>query len=84
MLEGSMEFRFPIYDIFSGDVFIDAGKVWEKAFDYSLDGLNDLYYNAGIGLRVSTPIGPLRVDYATPIFEGYFKGRIFISIGHAF
>lgn len=81
MIEASAEVRFPIYDIFSGAFFIDAGNVWSEAFKYDI---TDLRTNLGIGLRVSTPIGPVRLDYATPIFEGSFKGLFFISIGHAF
>jgi len=81
MLEGSLELRFPIYDIFSGVTFMDAGNVWDDAFDY---GLEQLRYNAGLGLRVNTPIGPLRLDFATPVFESRFRLQFFVSIGHAF
>ena len=81
MLEGSLELRFPIYDIFSGVTFMDAGNVWNDAFDYDL---KQLRYNAGLGLRVNTPIGPVRLDFATPVFENRFRLQFFVSIGHAF
>jgi len=81
MLEGSLELRFPVYDIFSGVTFMDAGNVWDDAFDYDLEQLR---YNAGLGLRVNTPIGPVRLDFATPVFENRFRLQFFVSIGHAF
>jgi outer membrane protein insertion porin family len=81
MVETSLEMRFPLYDILSGVGFVEAGNVWEDSFYYDL---TDLRYDIGIGLRVKTPIGPIRVDYATPVFEGAFDGVLFISIGQAF
>ncbi len=48
----NLENRFPIYKILTGVVFFDIG---------SIEGLE---YDTGIGLRLLTPVGPLRVDYA--------------------
>ncbi|MFW5916325.1 MAG: outer membrane protein assembly factor BamA [Bacteroidota bacterium] len=81
MLEGSLELRFPIYDIFSGVAFTDMGNVWRKAFTYNLA---DLRFDAGAGLRVRTPVGPVRLDIASPVFEEKKEPRFFISIGHTF
>ena len=41
--------------------FFDAGNVYPTIEDISL---SDLRTDAGVGLRVVTPIGPLRVEYA--------------------
>lgn len=81
MLEGNMELRFPIFDIFSGVVFTDIGNVWRKAFAYDF---NQLRYDAGSGLRVKTPVGPVRLDIASPLFEREIRPQFYISIGHAF
>jgi len=81
MLESSLELRFPVYDIFSGVVFTDVGNVWRDAFNYRPRGLR---YDAGLGLRVRTPVGPVRLDLATPVFQGEIRPQFFISIGHAF
>jgi len=81
MLEGSVELRFPIYDIFSGVLFGDVGNVWQKAWKQSL---LDLKYNAGLGFRCATPIGPVRLDSAIPLFEGSASPLFYITIGHAF
>ena len=81
MLETSVELRFPVYGIFSGVTFMDAGNVWRRAYGFDPAGLR---YNAGLGVRVSTPVGPVRVDLASPVFESPRKLQFFISIGHAF
>ncbi|MFP4547127.1 MAG: outer membrane protein assembly factor BamA [Fidelibacterota bacterium] len=81
MFETSAELRFPIYDILSGTLFIDAGNVWREfeQFDFS-----DLYYGTGMGLRVATPIGPIRLDVGIPLFQENYNPQFFISLGHAF
>lgn len=81
MIEGSAELRMPIYELFSWALFMDSGNVWETSH---LRSLRDLRTDLGVGLRINTPIGPLRVDLATPVFEGHIKGLYFFSIGHAF
>jgi len=81
MIESSVELRFPIYDIFSGVVFTDFGNVWRSSFSYHP---GDFRYDAGLGFRVLTPVGPVRMDLATPVFENSLDPRFYISIGHAF
>jgi outer membrane protein assembly complex protein YaeT len=81
MLEGSAELRFPVYEIVHGAVFADAGNAWRNSYQYDLESI---HYNAGIGLRIRTPIGPLRLDFATPVISDNFSFQFFISIGHAF
>lgn len=62
--------------------FVDAGNVWVRASDVDWS----LKYTAGIGLRYSTPVGPLRVDYGYKLKRelGLSSGEIHFSIGHAF
>ena len=81
LFEGNLELRYPIYSLLSGVLFMDYGNVWLKELTYKL---SDLRYSAGIGLRVSTPIGPVRFDFAVPVFEGAQQMQYFISVGHAF
>lgn len=80
-MEGSLELRFPIYNIFSGAVFSDFGNVWLDSFHYDIA---DLRYAAGVGIRVSTPIGPIRLDVARPIFDEESKVVLHINVGQAF
>ncbi|MEE9276177.1 MAG: BamA/TamA family outer membrane protein, partial [bacterium] len=55
----STELTHPFFGPTQFAVFFDAGNVWERhnAFD-----LSDLRSAVGVGMRIITPIGPLRVD----------------------
>lgn len=81
LLEGSAEPRFPVLGPLSGVFFIDFGNVWLNSFTYRLD---EIRYSWGVGLRYSTPIGPVRLDVAKPIFDDENRVQFYISVGHAF
>ncbi len=76
-LEG--RYRFGNYGVVG---FIDAGQVTAE----STPGFSDLRFGVGIGGRLYTNFGPLRVDVATPIGRRQGESRIamYISIGQAF
>jgi len=57
------EFTFPITEKVRGATFVDAGFVSEDS--WSFDG--DLFVDAGFGVRLDLPFGPLALDYAFPI-----------------
>ncbi|MBD3234166.1 MAG: outer membrane protein assembly factor BamA [candidate division Zixibacteria bacterium] len=81
VLEGNIEIRYPIYGIVSGAVFYDYGNIWLQSATYHPD---ELRYAAGAGIRVKTPIGPVRLDVARPVFDDETKIQIHISVGQAF
>ncbi|MEW6412873.1 MAG: BamA/TamA family outer membrane protein [Candidatus Zixiibacteriota bacterium] len=81
LLEGSLELRHPIWGILSGAMFVDGGNVWLQSYRFPVD---DLRYSAGLGLRVKTPIGAIRVDVARPVFDDEATGQVHISVGEAF
>jgi outer membrane protein insertion porin family len=81
LLEGSVELRYPIWKILSGVVFCDAGNVWEGTYDHNL---RQLEYAGGGGLRVKTPLGPVRFDVAVPLTQSSKKLQYYLSIGEAF
>ena len=61
-IEGSVEYRFPIWQALSGAAFVDAGIVGNA-------GLQDLAHGTGAvtpgaGVRYRSPVGPIRVDIA--------------------
>lgn len=72
-------YRFGNYGIVP---FIDAGQVYES----SMPKFRDLRFGAGIGGRLYTNFGPIRVDLATPINrrKGEAKFTAYVSIGQAF
>lgn len=71
LLLGNVEFRLPS-PVFSPRlrwaVFLDAGTVWERGTNSSAA----LRFTPGIGLRVATPLGPVRFDVA---YNGYDQPR---------
>ena len=81
LLEGSAELRYPIWNIFSGAVFLDFGNVWTQSFNYNL---RELHYAAGFGIRAKTPIGPIRLDIARAIHDVEKQIQIFLNVGQAF
>ena len=85
IFEGNIEIRYPVYKDLGGVVFMDGGNVFMNKIDYSNF---DLKYGAGIGLRYSTIVGPLRVDLAFPLdpFPELAVSRyaIYFSLGNAF
>lgn len=72
-------YRFGDYGIVP---FIDAGQVNQD----SAPTLKGLRFGAGIGGRLYTNFGPIRIDVATPIKRraGEAKVALYISIGQAF
>lgn len=58
------EWTFPIVETVRGALFYDTGFVNEDSFDFSP---SDLYSDAGFGLRLNLPFGPLALDYAIPL-----------------
>ena len=62
--------------------FFDGGNAYES----SVPQLSGLRYGVGIGGRLYTNFGPLRVDVATPLNPRKGDGKIalYISIGQAF
>jgi len=78
---GSLELRHGLFWQISGAAFMDAGNVWEKVQGISLAGIR---YSAGAGLRYRTPIGPIRLDLARPVWDEVHKWQVHISVGEAF
>lgn len=59
MLEVTFEYRFPIYQELRGVVFSDNSAIG----DAYLSNSESLYASGGFGLRYTTPIGPISVDF---------------------
>ena len=76
MFAATAEYRFPVVKKVQGVVFTDVGKAWSEE-GYKL---NDLKMGYGVGVRVSTPLGPIRLDYA----KGSEGGRTHFSFGGQF
>ena len=76
MLTATAEYRFPLVKKVQGVFFSDIGKAWDGE-GYKLD---DLKYSVGFGVRVTTPLGPIRLDYA----RGSNGGKAHFGFGGQF
>lgn len=78
-LEANFEYRFPIYNIFNGAVFVDAGNVWtywpSNELLYSEFRFDQFYkqiaVDAGIGVRLDLSFLIVRVDLARALRNPY-------------
>jgi outer membrane protein insertion porin family len=75
------EVRFPIAGWFKGVVFADAGNTFTGQGEFSF---NDLAVGLGFGLRVRTPLAPIRIDLGFPQRSGHKSPRLHFSIGQMF
>jgi len=77
-VEGTAEYRFPVWRMISGALFVDAGS--------DLGSQNDVQgkpgkllqksgsgYSIGGGVGVKTPVGPLRLDVASKDLSGDWR-----------
>ena len=81
MYEATVEYRYPIAKKIQGVVFTDLGNAWggvENIPWYHEN--NKLHYSGGLGFRITTPIGPIRLDYAV----GQDGGKFHFSFGGKF
>ncbi len=81
--EASAEMRFRVAKNIGLVPFIDAGTAYEDPIpDFS----EKIRVGAGVGLRYFTPLGPLRLDVATPLTrqEGDPTFALYVGLGQAF
>ena len=62
--EVNLETRYKVREKIQIALFADAGSVFESE---TPDFSGDLLVGAGLGVRYLTPIGPVRIDIATPL-----------------
>jgi outer membrane protein insertion porin family len=77
-VEGTVEYRFPVWKMISGSLFLDAGSDLGsqqvvpgkpgKLLQKSGSG-----FSLGGGVGVKTPLGPLRLDVASKDFSGDWR-----------
>lgn len=65
MYAATLEYRFPIAKKVQGVLFTDAGSAWglDRGKIPWYDDDDSLNWSVGVGLRLQTPIGPIRLDY---------------------
>ena len=77
LLEGSLEYRFPVYSFIRGALFTDFGNVWTLQPDPARPGAEFKFdsfakqfaVGSGIGIRLDFTFLILRFDIATKVYD---------------
>ncbi len=81
----NIEETFPIYpDLIKGAVFFDVGNVYSDIEDFGEGGV---FSGTGVGVRVKTPIGPVKLDMGYPLDDvpgENKKVRFYFSVSQGF
>ncbi|WP_320046199.1 BamA/TamA family outer membrane protein [uncultured Ilyobacter sp.] len=86
----TVENRSQINDVLGFVVFVDAGRAWNQDGRdpyYTNDGdiPDDIGVGAGVGMRLNTPLGPLRFDFGWPVGDTDQSGmQFYFNMGHTF
>lgn len=64
LLLGTAEYTVPLVKVLKAAVFYDVGNVWPTVSEL---GFNDLKSSVGLGVRIKTPLGPVKLDYGFPL-----------------
>lgn len=63
MYNATLEYRVPIFNKVTGVVFTDMGDAWDAPNVTWYEDDKSFNISVGAGVRISTPIGPIRLDY---------------------
>jgi outer membrane protein insertion porin family len=85
-VQATAEYRFPIYSVVAGALFVDFGSVLGSAgavpgFPSIVRGLPGSGVGYGFGVRIQSPVGPIRIDYG---FNDQGTSRLHFGIGQKF
>jgi outer membrane protein insertion porin family len=83
MMVANAELRIRLPRAFGAVLFVDSGNVWQRHQDLRW---TDLKTTVGSGIRYTTPVGPLRLDYGHKLNwqQGEARGAFHFTLGHAF
>ena len=76
--EATLEYRFPLFSIVSGELFVDGGTSFGSQKDVpgnlgALLGKPGAGFSVGTGVIVTTPVGPLRLEIASQDFTSNWR-----------
>lgn len=86
-LQATIEYRFPLFSVISGALFVDAATDLGTGSSVKGNpaGIREKPgsgYGYGLGVRIQSPLGPIRIDYALGNNED--GGRFTFGIGESF
>ena len=80
MYNATLEYRFPLVKKVSGVLFTDVGDAWDAPNVPWYDSKKGFNMSVGAGVRVQTPIGPIKLDYG----KGKEDSKFHFSFGTQF
>ncbi|MBD2213880.1 BamA/TamA family outer membrane protein [Nostoc linckia FACHB-104] len=81
-VQASVEYRFPVFSVVSGALFFDYGSdLGTSTRAAELLNKNGSGFGYGLGVRVQSPLGPIRIDYGV---NDDGDSRINFGIGERF
>lgn len=89
-LVGTVENRTQLNELLGVVVFFDAGRAWKQngrdlEYNQDADFPDKVATTAGVGLRLNTPIGPLRFDFGWPVGDKMDSGmEFYFNMGQSF
>lgn len=92
-ITGTIENRTQLNEVLGVVLFADFGRAWDyNGDDPGYRGKNrdksfpdEIAKSVGIGLRVTTPVGPLRFDFGWPMGDSEESGmKFYFNMGHSF
>lgn len=71
-ITATIENRTEFNDVLGGVLFFDTGRAWDydgidQGYKRDESFAGDIAMTVGVGLRINTPMGPLRFDFGWPI-----------------
>jgi outer membrane protein insertion porin family len=86
MVVGNIEYLYPVIEMAKAALFYDVGNVWSEVSDFGSSGYKS---GIGFGVRLKTPLGPVRLDYGWPLNKepgepARGKGRFHFSFSRGF
>ncbi|MEH2419775.1 MAG: BamA/TamA family outer membrane protein [Nostoc sp.] len=81
-VQASVEYRFPVFSVVSGALFFDVGSdLGTSTRAAEVLNKNGSGFGYGLGVRVQSPLGPIRIDYG---INDNGDSRINFGIGERF
>ncbi len=85
----NFEYRYLFTEMFIGVLFYDIGQAINQVYDPLDEERNFIQHRGwgsgmGFGMRVVTPMGPIRLDYGWPQYKEFADGYISFNMGQVF